>query len=131
MRARPRPQPSPGATCASETRPEVFGNVAGLLTRMGYAARVQLAFRPSVPGVGPAAFTVTALITCAPDLVVGMCLGQVAEEPEAHLPTSSARVTKPRLTDPGPPLVAWWCDDEERPDKTPLLFGTGVAPRDP
>ena len=41
-------------------------------------------------------------------------MGNTAEEPEAHVPTASAKIHKVRKTEPGPPLVAYWCDDEER-----------------
>jgi hypothetical protein len=99
----------------AETRQAAWENVAGLLTRMGYAARVDPAYLPIIPGTHPQPGTVLALVTCAPEIVIGVCLGNTAEEPEAHVPTRSLRVPKARHTDPGPPLVAHWCDDEERP----------------
>lgn len=95
----------------SENRIDAWENVAGLLARMGYAARVEPAYRPVIPGPHPQPGTVLAIITCAPEIVIGMCLGQVAEEPEAHLPDKAAKIAKARKTDPGPPLVAYWCDD--------------------
>ena len=95
-----------------ETRLEAWQNVAGLLTRMGYTARVEPAYRPVIPGPHPQPGTVPAIVTCAPEMVIGMCLGQVAEEPEAHLPSRSLKVPKVRQTEPGPPLLAFWCDDE-------------------
>ena len=99
----------------AETRIEAWENLAGLLARMGYAARVDPAYRPAIPGSGTRPGTVLALISCAPELVIGMCLGNTARDPEAHLPNRSVKVPKARQTDPGPPLVAYWCDDEERP----------------
>ena len=97
----------------AETRIDAWQNVAGLLVRMGYIARVEPAYRPVLLGVsgGPRG-PFLALVTCAPELVIGMCLGQVAEEPEAHLPSRSLKVPKVRQTEPGPPLLAFWCDDE-------------------
>jgi hypothetical protein len=87
-----------------ETRAEAWENVAGLLTRMGYAARVDPAYRNALVAPGP----VLALVTCAPPMVIGMCLGQVAEEPEAHLPTRSAKVARTKTWEPGDPLFAHW-----------------------
>lgn len=91
----------------TETRIDVFDTLAGLLRGHGYTARVDPAHRPPIPGApGP----VLALVTDAPELVIGMCLGNTAVEPEAHLPDRSTKVAKARKTDPGPPLVAYWCD---------------------
>lgn len=95
----------------TEARAEVFDTLAGLLRAHGYTAWVDPAYRPVIPGPHPQPGTVLAIVTCAPELVIGMCLGNTAEEPEAHLPTQSLRVPKARKTDPGPPLVAYWCDD--------------------
>lgn len=92
----------------AETRIEAWENVAGLLTRMGYTARVEPAYRDA-RSPGP----VTALVTCAPEMVIGMCLGQVAEEPEAHLPTRSAKVPRAKVWLPGDPLFAHWVDNKE------------------
>lgn len=99
----------------AETRLEAWATVAALLTRMGYSARVEPGYRPVIPGVlaQPGTGTVLALVTCAPEMVIGMCLGQVAEEPEANLPDRSVKVAKSRLTEPGPPLFAHWCDNNE------------------
>ena len=99
----------------AETRADVFDTVAGLLTRMGYTARVEPAYRPGIPGCGTRIGPVLALLTCAPEMVIGMCLGNTACEPEAHIPSRSLKVTKARSTNSGPPLVAFWCADEERP----------------
>ena len=83
----------------TETRQDVFDTLAGLLRAHGYTAFVDPAHRPAIR---------------APELVIGICLGNTAEEPEAHVPTASAKIHKVRKTEPGPPLVAYWCDDEER-----------------
>ena len=98
----------------TETRQDVFDTLAGLLRGHGYTAFVDPAHRPAIRGPGAKPGTVLALVTCAPELVIGMCLGNTAEEPEAHVPTASAKIHKVRKTEPGPPLVAYWCDDEER-----------------
>lgn len=100
----------------SETRQDAWETVAGLLRRTGYTASVDPAYRPAIPGAHRQPGPVLAIVTCAPELVIGMCLGNTAEEPEAHIPNRSAKVPKARQTDPGPPLFAYWCDDEERPD---------------
>jgi hypothetical protein len=92
----------------AETRAEAWENVAGLLVRMGYAARVDPACRPKVPGGVAQPGPVLALITCAPEMVIGVCLGLVAEEPEAQMPTRSARIKKARPNEAGDPLTAWW-----------------------
>lgn len=99
----------------AETRADVFDTLAGLLTRMGYTARVEPAYKPVIPSSGPQPGPVLALLTCAPEMVIGMCLGNTASEPEAHIPSRSLKVPKARHIAPGPPLVAFWCEDEERP----------------
>lgn len=99
----------------AETRLEAWATVAGLLTRMGYSARVEPGYRPVILGSPTQPGTVLALISCAPELVIGCVLGNTAQDPEAHLPNRSVKVAKARQTDPGPPLFAHWCDDEERP----------------
>ena len=91
----------------TETRQEAWENVAGLLTRMGYSARVEPGYRDA-----RSASPVIALVTCAPEMVIGMCLGQVAEEPEAHLPTRSARVPRAKAWLPGDPQFAHWVDNK-------------------
>lgn len=75
-----------------ETRAEAWATVAGLLRAHGYAAWVDAAYRPVIPGTHPQPGTVLALVTCAPEMVIGVCLGNTAEEPEAHIPTRSLRV---------------------------------------
>lgn len=62
----------------AETRAEAWENVAGLLSRMGYTASVDPAYRPAIPGAHRQPGTVLALVTCAPDLVIGVCLGNTA-----------------------------------------------------
>ncbi len=99
----------------AETQQEAWVTLAGLLARTGYTAWMDPAYRPAIPGTQHQPGTVLALVTCAPKMVIGVCLGNTAQEPEAHIPTRSLRVPKVRKTDPGPPLVAHWCDDEERP----------------
>lgn len=100
----------------TETRQEAWATLAGLLRAHGYTARMEPGYRPVIPGSPTQPGTVLALVTCAPEMVIGMCLGNTAVDPEAHLPNRSVKVAKARQTDPGPPLVAYWCDDEERPD---------------
>lgn len=85
-----------------ETRADAWENVAGLLRRMGYTARLDPAY--SARGGSP----VLALVTCAPEMLVGYAVAMVAEDPQAHLPTRSAKVPKAKAGVPGDPLVAWW-----------------------
>lgn len=96
----------------TEARAEVFDVLAGLLRGHGYAARVEPAYQPAIPGARVQPAPVLALVTDAPEMVIGVCLGNTAEDPEAHIPTQSVKVPKARKTDPGPPLVAYWCDDD-------------------
>ena len=98
----------------TETRQEAWENVAGLLRGHGYTARVDPAYRPAIPGAHRQPGPVLAIVTCAPELVIGMCLGNTAEDPEAHLPDRSTKIAKARKTDPGPPLVAYWVDDNNK-----------------
>lgn len=97
----------------TETRQEAWENVAGLLRGHGYTARVDPAYRPAIPGAHRQPGPVLAIVTCAPEMVIGMCLGQVAEEPEAHLPTRSAKVPRAKVWLPGDPLFAHWVDTKE------------------
>jgi len=98
-----------------ETRLDVFDTLAGLLRGHGYTAFVEPTYQPAIPGSHRQPGPVLAIVTCAPELVIGCCLGNTALDPEANLPNRSMKVLKTRKTDPGPPLVAYWCDDEERP----------------
>lgn len=114
-----------------ETRAEAFENVAGLLRAHGYQASVDPAYRPAVRGTGPKLVPVLAIVTCAPEMVVGMAFGQVAEEPEAHIPDRSAKVAKVRATDPGEPQFAHWCGDEEHTELQPDRSASLRAKRQP
>lgn len=87
----------------AETREEAYANAAGLLSRMGYDAYVREGWTP--PGLSR---PVTALVTCAPAVVVGMALGMTAEDPEAHLPERSAKVARPAPNKAGDPLWGWF-----------------------
>ncbi len=98
-----------------ETRAEAWENVAGLLRAHGYTARVEPAYQPAIPGRSHQPGPVLALVTCAPEMVIGLCLGQVAEEPERHLPTQSRKMPKAKQWDVGDPLWAFWVEEEERP----------------
>jgi hypothetical protein len=85
-----------------ETRLEVYGNAAGLLARLGFAARAE-------PAYAAGGRSVVALVTDAPPVLVGHAISQVAVDPERHLPTESAKVTKPKRWLPGDPQHAWFC----------------------
>lgn len=86
-----------------ETRAEVYGNAAGLLLRLGFAARVDPAYTPA--GQTKA---LVALVTSAPPVLVGHAISQVATDPEPHLPTTSVRIPNPVKGKPGDPLHVWW-----------------------
>ena len=90
-----------------EDRAEVFGNAAGLLTRLGYAARVDCPWRPPQGGQ-----PVPALVTDAPPVVVGYAVAMVAEDPEAHLPERSTRVARTPPNAPGDTPWAFWLDNK-------------------
>jgi len=89
----------------SEDRATVYANAAGLLSRLGYAARMEpghrVAWEPQ---------PVTALVTDAPPVVVGYAVAMVAEDPEAHLPEASAKVGRAAPGKAGDPQTAWWAD---------------------
>ena len=87
----------------SESRATVYANAAGLLARMGYAARME----PEHLSRG-ATRPVVALVTCAPAVVVGYAVAMVAEEPEAHLPVTSAKAARAAPGKAGDPQCAWW-----------------------
>lgn len=93
----------------SEARATVYGNAAGLLARMGYEARVDPCRR-----VVKEPRAVCALVTDAPPVVVGYAVAMVAEEPEAHLPDSSAKVARAAPGKAGDPQYAWWSPDNKR-----------------
>ncbi|WP_415393714.1 hypothetical protein [Paracoccus sp. SJTW-4] len=83
-----------------ETRAEVYTNAAGLLVRLGFAARVEPSFtNPREPR------PVIALVTDAPPVLIGHAISQVAADPEPHLPTTSANARK---AETGEPQLAWW-----------------------
>lgn len=87
----------------SETRATVYANAAGLLARMGYAARMEPVHRQAREPR-----PVVALVTCAPAVVVGYAVAMVAEEPEAHLPVTSAKAGRAAPGKAGDPQYAWW-----------------------
>lgn len=41
-------------------------------------------------------------------MLVGYAVAMVAEDPQAHLPTRSAKVPRAALGKPGDPQFAWW-----------------------
>jgi len=85
----------------TETRQEVYANAAGLLSRMGFAARVEPSFTAAVQPR-----PVVAIVTDAPPVLIGHAISQVATDPEPHLPMASAKVARPKS--PGDPQFAWW-----------------------
>jgi hypothetical protein len=86
-----------------ESRLDVFENCAGLLRAHGYDARAESSYTPAgEPG------PVAALVTCAPEMLVGYAVAMVAEDPSAHLPTRHAKVPKGKAWHPGDPLRAWF-----------------------
>ena len=90
----------------TETTAEVYANAAGLLARMGYRARAEDAWTP--PPSFQGRWPVVALVTDAPPVLVGFAIGQVAEEPEAHLPDLSARAGRVPTGQTGEPPLAYW-----------------------
>lgn len=92
----------------TETRQQAYENAAGLLRRMGYEARVDPAHR--VRGSGS---PVTALISCAPELVIGYAVAITAAEPEAHLPANRARAGRVPKGQSGDPPWAYWLDNKK------------------
>lgn len=87
----------------SEDRATVYANAAGLLLRLGYAAR----FDPAWVGAnGPR--PVAALVTDAPPVVVGYAVAMVAEDPEPHLPDNSAKTRRANPGKAGDPQFAFW-----------------------
>lgn len=91
----------------TERRAEVYANAAGLLCRMGYAARSDAAFRTTREPR-----PVAAIVTDAPPVVVGYAVAMVAEEPKAHLPSTSAKAGRAPPGKPGDPLFAFWLDNK-------------------
>ncbi len=91
----------------AETRKTVYEDTAGLLTRMGYLARAEVDWVPpnhSRP--------VMALITDAPEMVVGYALALTAEDPEAHLPPCRDKGGRVPKGQTGGPMMAYFGDRE-------------------
>ena len=89
----------------------VYENAAGLLSRMGDAARVEDRWKP--PANYPNRRAVAAIVTDAPAIVVGYAVAMVAEEPEAHLPSTSARAGRVPHGQSGGTPWAFWLDNNE------------------
>lgn len=92
----------------AETRAEAYGTAAGLLRNMGHQAHADPAFQP--PG---AVRPVTAIVTCAPELILGYAIAVTAIDPEGHLPTHRAKVARAAPHKAGDPLWAHWVDNNE------------------
>ena len=90
----------------TETRAAVYANAAGLLARMGFAARAGVI--PEPPAGRARAALVEAIITDAPPLMVGYAVAMVAEEPEAHLPERQASMDRVPRGKAGDPPRAFW-----------------------
>ena len=89
-----------------EDRVTVYANAAGLLSRLGFAARVEPEFVP--PRACHRRLPVPALITDAGPILVGYAVTSVAEDPEAHLPELSARAGRVPPGKAGEPPCAFW-----------------------
>jgi hypothetical protein len=87
----------------AETRLEAYGHAAGLLRNLGYIARAEAAWTP--PG---RTLSVVALISDAPEIVVGYALAITASEPEAHLPDTRAFAGRPPPGKPGESQSGWY-----------------------
>ena len=87
----------------TEARATVYANAAGLLSRMGYSAKMEPAH-----SVAWEALPVLALVTDAPPVVVGYAVAMVAEDPEAHLPETYAKARRAAPGLAGDPQYAWW-----------------------
>lgn len=86
-----------------ETRLEVYANAAGLLSRMGYHARVIPDYqRPPITG------PVIALSTDVEGVLVGYAIAMVAENPETFLPTTRMPGGRIPGSTKGPPLGVWF-----------------------
>lgn len=92
----------------AEARAEAYDTAAGLLRNLGFSAHVDSAFKP--PG---AARPVAAIVTCAPDLILGYAIAVTATDPEAHLPTHRAKVARAAPYKAGDPLWAHYLDNNE------------------
>lgn len=87
----------------AETRLEAYDTAAGLLRNMGFEARAVEGWTP--PGWRE---PVTALITCAPAVVVGYAIAITAEEPEEHLPSIHAQAGRASPGKAGDPKFGWF-----------------------
>lgn len=87
----------------SEARARVYADAAGLLSRMGYAAKME-----RTHSVAWEANPVLALVTDAPLIVIGYAVAMVAEDPEAHLPETYAKARRAAPGVAGDPQYAWW-----------------------
>lgn len=103
----------------TETQIEVFANCAGLLTRMVFSARAEAAYKDARQPD-----PVVALVTDAPEMLVGYAVAMVAEDPQAHLPTRSAKVPPHRFGQARRSAV-------RLVGLTPHLFGFGLAAPQP
>lgn len=96
---------------SAETTFHVYENAAGLLSRMGYNARAEDRWTP--PPQHHPRRPVAAIVTDAPPIVVGYAVTSVAEEPEAHLPSTSARAGRVPHGESGGTPWAFWLDNNE------------------
>jgi hypothetical protein len=87
----------------AEDRITAYENAAGLLRNLGHRARAEAAWTPP-GGAGP----VVALISDAPEIVVGYALAITAEEPEAHLPDARAFAGRPAPGKAGDAQFGWF-----------------------
>ena len=94
----------------AETRLSAYSAASGLLTRLGYVARVEPDLVP--PRVYHCRRPVPAIITDAPPIVVGYAVTITASEPEAHLPNQSARAGRVPHGESGRPPWAFWLDNK-------------------
>jgi hypothetical protein len=87
----------------AETRLNAYQNAAGLLRALGHYARAEAAWSP--PG---GTVAVVALISDAPEIVVGYAVTVTAEDPEAVLPEASAFAGRPPQGKPGEVRRGWY-----------------------
>lgn len=91
-----------------ETRQQAYDTAAGLLRNMGYDAHVRDGWVPHGGGR-----PVTAIVTCAPELILGYAIAVTAIDPEGHLPTHRAKVARAAPHKAGDPLWVHWVDNNE------------------
>lgn len=94
----------------AETRLTAYCAASGLLSRLGYASRVEPGYVP--PPAHHRRHPVPAIITDAPPIVVGYAVTITASEPEAHLPEQSARAGRVPHGESGGPPWAFWLDNK-------------------